>query len=154
MPFNTNDSSFSPYRGPIIKEESQPDGIKQLAAANLYVLSGGHDFSPRFSTDFNPQNIDLASTISLPPAVPMDIDVDVKLESQEVKIKQEFKTAQIVFPANNSLFLTLLQTTFKLDCTLLAIIWKIQELSCYQNLVLTHNAKSCLSFLWNSSTAS
>ena len=32
----------------------------------------------------------------------MDIDVDVKLESQEVKIKQEFETAQIVFPANNS----------------------------------------------------
>ena len=32
----------------------------------------------------------------------MDINVDVKLESQEVKIEQDFKTAQIVFPANNS----------------------------------------------------
>ena len=37
----------------------------------------------------------------------MDIDVDVKKESQEVKIKQEFKTSQIVFPANISTFFDL-----------------------------------------------
>ena len=101
MPFKANDPSFGPYRGSVIKEESQSNSIKQLAAANLYVLSGGREFSPRFSTDFDPQNSNLASTISLPLAVPMDIDVDVKLESQEVKIKQGFKTSQIVFPANN-----------------------------------------------------
>ena len=101
MPFNTNDPSFGPYRGSVIKEEPQPDSIEQLAAVNLYVLGGGRDFSPRFVTDFDPQNIDLTSTNSLSTAVPMDIDIDVKLESQEVKIKQEFKTAQIVFPANN-----------------------------------------------------
>ena len=41
MPFNANDPSFGPFRGSVIKEESQPDGIEQLAAANLYVLSGG-----------------------------------------------------------------------------------------------------------------
>ena len=61
MPFNANDPSFGPYRGSVIKMESQPDGIEQLAAANLYVLSGGQDFSPGFVTDFEPQHIDLAS---------------------------------------------------------------------------------------------
>ena len=76
--FNANDTSFGPYRGSVIKEESQPDVFEQLAAVNLYVLSGGRDFSPRFSKDFDPQNIDLASTISLPPAVPIDIDIDIK----------------------------------------------------------------------------
>ena len=41
MLFNANDPSFGPFRGSVIKEEFQPDGIEQLDAANLYVLNGG-----------------------------------------------------------------------------------------------------------------
>ena len=77
MPFNKNDPSFGTHGGPFIKEESQLDGIKQLAAANLYVLSGGHDFSPKFVLDFEPQNIFLLQPFHYLQNS-MDIDVNIK----------------------------------------------------------------------------
>ena len=43
----------------------------------------------------------------------MDIDVDFKLEFQEVKIKQEYQIAQIVFLANNSTVFDLTADNFQ-----------------------------------------
>ena len=84
----------------------------------------------------------------------MDIDADIKQEAQEAKIKQEFKTTQTVFLANNSTVFELTADYLYTEMHTFGNYTEETGIVLFSKLSLNTRYQELLNFLWNSSIAS
>ena len=99
MSFNnlSNDPGAAPELNPFVEsyhKEGPQDGIEILASANLYHIEEGYNISPCFVSEYEPMNIEVTPSVTLPI---FDVHEDDTFKNEELsaKIKPEFKTPRI-----------------------------------------------------------